>query len=165
MAVGGDIDHRPAEERVADGCQRFWKRAGYEKISVIRQDRPGIVGFSRSLTSWGDSENQPEATTRRQGPAARLFDASFRALVSDAHDPRSVVRCFGSRVRRFRLRDRCSRGFYDPTSRLCRQMLFKPANHVFVDLLSTQLIERFVEHLGINEQGLVVAANPVKKLA
>jgi hypothetical protein len=44
------------EGKVPDGYQRFWRRAGYEKISAIRQDRPGIVEVSLSLTSWGDPQ-------------------------------------------------------------------------------------------------------------
>ena len=46
-----------------------------------------------------------------------------------------------------------------------RQVLFEPANEVVEDLLPAQLVERLMNHFGIDDQGLVVAADPVEKLA
>jgi hypothetical protein len=50
------------EGKFPDGYQQFWRRAGDEKISVIRQDRPGIVEVSLSLTSWGDPQIRASVT-------------------------------------------------------------------------------------------------------
>ena len=50
------LTYSRGEGKVPDGYQRFWRRPGYEKISAIQQDRPGIVDVSLSLTSWGDPQ-------------------------------------------------------------------------------------------------------------